>query len=100
MLVIARCTVLTGGLHRHGGVRRDQARIPARLPQAERGAPSHDTSSGLFRLLDQEQFSACLQHFVARFVAACQGVVAIGGKVLRRSFDTASAKSVLHMVSA
>jgi len=30
----------------------------------------------------------------------CQGVIAIDGKVLRRSFDTASAKSALHMVSA
>ena len=29
-----------------------------------------------------------------------QGVVAIDGKVLRRSFDRASGKSALHMVSA
>ena len=30
----------------------------------------------------------------------CQGVVAIDGKVLRRSFDRAGGKSALHMVSA
>ena len=35
-----------------------------------------------------------------RFAQTCQGVIAIDGKVLRRSFDTASAKSALHMVSA
>ncbi len=36
---------------------------------------------------------------LAHFAQTCQGVVTIGGKVLRRSFDTASAKSSLHMVS-
>jgi predicted transposase YbfD/YdcC len=34
------------------------------------------------------------------FSKQCQGVVAIDGKVLRRSFDRASGKSPLHMVSA
>ena len=34
------------------------------------------------------------------FSQVCKGVIAIGGKVLRRSFDTASGKSALHMVSA
>jgi predicted transposase YbfD/YdcC len=40
------------------------------------------------------------QRFMAEFSETCQGVVAIDGKVLRRSFDTASGKSALHMVSA
>ena len=37
---------------------------------------------------------------MARFAETTQGVVAIDGKVLRRSFDRASGKSPLHMVSA
>ena len=37
---------------------------------------------------------------MARFAETGQGVVAIDGKVLRRSFDTASGKSALHMVTA
>ena len=37
---------------------------------------------------------------MARFAAAVEGVVAIDGKVLRRSFDRASGRSALHMVSA
>ena len=37
---------------------------------------------------------------MASFAEPCQGVVAIDGKVLRRSFDRASGKSPLHMVSA
>jgi DDE_Tnp_1-associated len=61
----------------------------------EHGTPSHDTFSRVFRLLDPEQFGSCFQRFMASFAEACQGVVAIDGKVLRRSFDTASGKSAL-----
>ena len=66
----------------------------------EKGLPSHDTFSRVLRLLDPEQFSACFQRFTSKFSQACQGVVAIDGKVLRRSFDKASGKSPLHIVSA
>ena len=38
--------------------------------------------------------------FMAGFSEQCEGVEAIDGKVLRRSFDNASGKSPLHMVSA
>src|SRR4051812_30336079 len=37
---------------------------------------------------------------MAAFSETCRGVIAIDGKVLRRSFDKASKKSALHMVSA
>ena len=37
---------------------------------------------------------------MAAFSEVSQGVIAIDGKVLRRSFDRASGKSPLHMVSA
>jgi predicted transposase YbfD/YdcC len=66
----------------------------------ENGLPSHDTFSRLFRLLDPEQFRTVFQRFMTRFAETVQGVVAIDGKVLRRSFDRASDKSALHMVSA
>ena len=64
------------------------------------GLPSHDTFSRVFRALEPEAFRGCFQTFMKRFAQACQGVIAIDGKVLRRSFDAASAKSPLHMVSA
>jgi predicted transposase YbfD/YdcC len=51
-------------------------------------------------MLDPEQFRAAFQRFMAGFSEPCEGVVAIDGKVLRRSFDRASGKSPLHMVSA
>ena len=66
----------------------------------EHGVPSHDTFSRLFRLLDPEQVGLAFGRFMASFSEACEGVVAIDGKVLRRSFDRASGQSPLHMVSA
>src|SRR5438128_7420296 len=66
----------------------------------DNGLPSHDTFSRVFRALEPEQFRRCFQDFMARFAETVEGVVAIDGKVLRRSFDRTSAKSALHMVSA
>ena len=102
MLMIALCTVLSGGedctdMAEFARAKQEFLRGFLKL---EHGPPSHDTFSRLFRLLDPEQFRDCFQRFMARFAASCQGVVAIDGKVLRRSFDKASGKSALHMVSA
>ena len=51
-------------------------------------------------MLDPARFRAAFQRFMAGFSGQCEGVVAIDGKVERRSFDEASGKSPLHMVSA
>jgi predicted transposase YbfD/YdcC len=102
MLMIALCTVLSGGEDCTDMAEFARAKLEflRGFLKLEHGAPSHDTFSRLFRLLDPEQFRTCFQRFMARFAEACQGVVAIDGKVLRRSFDKASGKSALHMVSA
>jgi predicted transposase YbfD/YdcC len=102
LLIIALCAVLCGG---QGAVdmalfaKSKEAYLRSFLPMAK-GPPSHDTFSRLFRRLDPDQFRATFQRFMAAFSTACQGVIAIDGKVLRRSFDRASGKSPLHMVSA
>jgi hypothetical protein len=102
LLVIALCTALSGGQ----GATHMAAFAAAKEPfprgflKLENGLPSHDTFSRLFRLLDPEQFRTVSQRFTARFSETVQGVVAIDGKLPRRSFDRASNKPVLHMVSA
>lgn len=50
-----------------------------RFLKLERGIPSHDTFSRVFRLLDPEPFRACFITFMARFAEAVQGVIAIDG---------------------
>jgi hypothetical protein len=102
MLMIALCTVLSGGEDCTDMAEFARAKLGflRGFLKLEHGVPSHDTFSRLFRLLDLEQFRNCFQRFMAGFAEACQDVVAIDGKMLRRSFDTACGKSALHMVSA
>ena len=102
MLFIALCIVLSGGQSAvdMAMFAREKETFLREFLKLEHGLPSHDTFSRIFRLLDPEQFRACFQRFMARFAESCQGVIAIDGKVVRRSFDKASGKSALHMVSA
>lgn len=102
LLLIALSAVLCGGQGAVDMALFAKAKEPflSEFLDLKNGPPSHDTFSRLFRHLDPDQFRVAFQRFMAEFSATCQGVVAIDGKVLRRSFDTASGKSALHMVSA
>ena len=102
ILAIAMCAVLCGaqGSVDMGLFAKSKEPFLRGFLKLENGVPSHDTFSRLFRRLDPEQFRAAFQRFMAGFSRQCEGVVAIDGKVLRRSFDKASGKSPLHMVSA
>jgi predicted transposase YbfD/YdcC len=102
LLMIALCAVLCGA---QGAVdmalfAREKEAFFREFLDMKNGPPSHDTFSRLFRLLDPDQFRAAFQRFMTAFSETCQGVIAVDGKVLRRSFDRASGKSALHMVSA
>jgi len=66
----------------------------------ENGVPSHDTFSRIFRLLDPAAFGACFGRFLDDLGEAGEGVVAIDGKTLRRSFDAAAGRSPLAVVAA
>ena len=64
------------------------------------GVPSHDAFSRLFRLLDPAGFESCFGRFVAAFAARIEQVVAVDGKVARRSFDRHAGGGPLHLISA
>lgn len=66
----------------------------------QNGLPSHDTFSRLFRLIDPGAFTRCFGRFVDALGEKGEGVLAIDGKTLRRSFDRAAGGSPLHVVSA
>lgn len=102
LLMIALCCVLCGGQGAVDMALFAEAKEPflRSFLSLANGLPSHDTFSRLFRNLDPDQFRDAFQRFMAQFAEQLQGVVAIDGKVLRRSFDRASGKSPLHMVSA
>ena len=66
----------------------------------ENGTPSHDQLGILFSRLNMEEFQSCFISWVASLNETLEGVVAVDGKTLRRSFDTNSNQAAIHMVSA
>ena len=102
ILTIALCAVLSGGqtavdMARFAAAKQD---FLGRFLELKNGVPSHDTFSRVFRDLDPDQFRACFGKFAARIGTASGGVIAIDGKVMRRSFNPHTARSALRMVSA
>ncbi|MCC2613717.1 ISAs1 family transposase [Neorhizobium sp. Rsf11] len=63
-------------------------------------APSHDTFSRLLRLLDPVAFGRAFAAFAAGFARACQEVVSLDGKALRRAYEKGLAASPPLTVSA
>ena len=65
------------------------------------GIPSHDTFNRVFNRLDPEQFQSCFMSWISAASKIISGqVVAIDGKVLRRSHDRGVGKAAIDMVSA
>lgn len=71
----------------------------------QEGIPSADTFRRVFEMLQPKAFAACFQRFVdtlaqTRAARADTKHIAIDGKTLRHSFDTATGRSALHLVHA
>jgi predicted transposase YbfD/YdcC len=64
------------------------------------GTPSHDHLGDIFATLDAEKFQRCFVAWVVALTGAPEGVIAIDGKTLRRSYQKKGAKAPIHMVSA
>src|SRR6266436_4851147 len=103
IVVIALCAVLCGAegwedIAKYGRAKQGWLRTFLSLPN---GIPSHDTFRRVFCLLDPCAFHECFQHWIDALSAGL-GLkrIAIDGKTMRRSFDRASGKAALHLVSA
>ncbi len=103
ILVLSICGFVCGidtwvDLEEFAEIREDWFRTFLELPN---GIPSHDTFGRFFAALDPEAFSRCFSTWMQSVAEVTSGeVVAIDGKTLRRSFDRASSKAAIHMVSA
>lgn len=103
ILAITICAVICGAdtwteIELFGKAKLKWLRSFLELPN---GIPSHDTFARVFSRLDPEQLERCFRKWIASLVESSGGkLIAVDGKTLRRSFDTAAGKAAIHMISA
>ncbi len=102
-IVIAICAVICGADDFVGITDFARAREPwfAAFLDLSNGIPSHDRFNAVFASIKPAEFEHCLLSWITALHKVTQGqAIAIDGKTLRGSFDAASSKSAIHMVSA
>ncbi len=103
IIVITICAVIAGAdswvdVEMYGNCKSAWLKGFLELPN---GIASHDTFGRVFSLISPKEFQECFARWINAIANITQGeVVAIDGKTLRRSYDTASEKAAIHMVSA
>ena len=103
VVVIAICAVICGAddfvaIAEFGRMKREWL---SRFLDLQKGIPSHDRFNAILAAIKPAEFEKCLLSLITALHEITDGqVVAIDGKTLRRSFDTASGKAAIHMVSA
>lgn len=103
IVVMALCAVLSGAddfvsIARWAEMKKDWL---AKFLDMSAGVPSHDRFNAIFAALKPAEFEKCLLSWITALHEVTGGqVIAIDGKTLRRSFDAASSKAAIHMVSA
>jgi len=103
ILVIALCTLLTGGegfkdMELFGKSKRAWLQTFLALPH---GIPSHDTFGRVFARLNPQRFQQCFLSWTRAVAQLTQGsLISLDGKTVKASFDRATASSPLHMLSA
>jgi len=103
ILVIAICAIIAGADNWEDVEEFGKARLEwfQSILELANGIPSHDTFTRVFARLDPEQFQACFLGWIAAVSEVISGqVIAIDGKVLRRSHDKGIDKAAIDMVSA
>ena len=104
ILVITVCAVI-GGLEHwtqiedFANANQDWFKTFLELPG---GIPSHDTFGKVFSVINPDAFEMRIQQWIHCLVGSGtrQKHIAIDGKTLRKSFDTASGKAAIHMLNA
>jgi predicted transposase YbfD/YdcC len=103
ILVIAICAVIAGADNWEDVAAFGQAKIEwfKTFLELPNGIPSHDTFNRVFARLDPQQFQDGFLRWIRAVSEVIGGqVIAIDGKVLRRSHDRGIGKAAIDMVSA
>lgn len=103
MVVITLCATICGAeswtdVERFGWEKYDWFKTFLEL---ENDIPSHDTIGRVFAALDTAAFNVCLQDWIEHLQLELRGQgIHIDGKTARHSFDAATNRKALHLVSA
>lgn len=103
IVVMALCAVISGcddfvSITQWANMKKDWL---AKFLDMTPGVPSHDRFNAIFAAIKPAEFEKCLLNWIASLQEITAGqIVAIDGKTLRGSYDKASSKSAIHMVSA
>ena len=103
LVVIAVCAVICGAddfvaIAQFGRLKK---KLLAKFLDLSAGIPSHDRFNAILGAIKPAEFEKCLLSWITALHEISDGqVIAIDGKTLRRSFDAASSKAAIHMVSA
>ncbi len=103
ILCITICAVICGAQHwtqveQFGSAKEAWFRTFLTL---ENGIPSHDTFGTVFAVLNPVEFEKRFILWVEALAQHSVGdIISVDGKALRHSFDRASSKAAIHMVSA
>jgi predicted transposase YbfD/YdcC len=103
IVVIAVCAVISGADDFVAIAKWAEVKQPwlAKFLDLRAGIPSHDRFNALLKAIKPAEFEKCLLSWITALHEATEGqVIALDGKTLRRSFDAASGKAAIHMVSA
>ena len=71
-----------------------------RFLDLKHGIPSHDTFNDVLNRLNPNEFNAAFTQWVNEISQHKEGVIALDGKVMRRTLDKASGMPATHLVSA
>lgn len=103
IVVIAVCAVICGAddfvaIAAFGEKKREWL---SRFLDLRNGIPSHDRFNAILAAVKPAEFEKCLLSWITALQDITDGqLIAIDGKTLRNSFDAASSKAAIHMVSA
>jgi predicted transposase YbfD/YdcC len=103
ILFISICAVICGAddfvaIAKFGRTKKDWI---AKYVDVSAGIPSHDRFNAILAQIRPSEFEKCLLNWITALQEISDGqIIAIDGKTLRRSYDKASGKSAIHMVSA
>jgi predicted transposase YbfD/YdcC len=102
IITIAICAVICGAdnfvsMASFGRAKKEWFETFLDLPN---GLPSHDTFNDVINRLDRDGFALCFTTWIKQLATQSESVIAIDGKVLRRTFDKSSGAKAIWLVNA